>query len=395
MTKFSHKKVTDTNIENANKKNLKFLDGIRAIAAMFVLISHMWYQIWPAAAPPFGFNERPTGLTLKLTSWLYYGHFAVVVFIVLSGFCLMLPVVQGDGKLRDGAIKFLKRRARRILPPYYFALFLSLFLIRFFIGSKTGSQWDITLPVTPFGVIANLLMLQDIVVVTQINYVFWSLALIWQLYLCFPIIVISWQRLGSIGTTVAIAFLTYTIITLLESIGVKEVPPQYIVLCFNFVLGMLGATIVFSQEQVWYQLRKGFPWVLNAGIFAMLIIFFCYLWGFDRVEKHLGFLDNLCAISTLSLIVAASRPGNNIIRDFLSLKALVVIGTFSYSLYLIHAPLIQVIWQYILHPFKLGDLAEFSLLLILGTPLILSATYIFYIFCERPFLNTRRVPLLK
>ena len=141
--------------EHSLENHIDFLDGLRALSALFVMFSHMWCQIWPATVPPYGYGHRPTGLTLVLTSWLYYGHFAVVVFIMLSGFCLMLPVVRGDDSLRGGTLQFLKRRAKRILPPYYFALLLSLLLIHFLINSKTGSQWDISLPVTQLGIISH------------------------------------------------------------------------------------------------------------------------------------------------------------------------------------------------------------------------------------------------
>jgi peptidoglycan/LPS O-acetylase OafA/YrhL len=376
--------------ERSLGNHIDFLDGLRAFAALFILFSHMWYQIWPAVVPPYGYGHRPTGLTLVLTSWLYYGHFAVVVFIVLSGFCLMLPVVRGDGSLRGGTLQFFKRRAKRILPPYYFALLLSLLLIYFLINSKTGSQWDISLPVTQLGVIVHFSMLQDLITVTQINYVFWSIAFEVHLYLCFPALVQSWQRLGSLGTTVAVAFFTYTIIALLERAQVKDVPLQFIGLCFDFVLGMLGVTIVFSPDKTWQSLRQRFPWYFMAGGLVLLIIFFCYLWGFDTAEERFAVLDTLCAFATMSLLVGASRPGSNRIRDFLSLKPLLFIGSFSYSLYLIHAPLLQVLWQYAMHPFNLEKTVEFLLLLLIGTPLIMSASYIFFLGCERPFLNKPR-----
>ena len=52
-----------------------------------------------------------------------HGHYAVAVFIVLSGFCLMLPVTRDpNGRLPGGFAAYLGRRARRILPPYYAAL---------------------------------------------------------------------------------------------------------------------------------------------------------------------------------------------------------------------------------------------------------------------------------
>jgi peptidoglycan/LPS O-acetylase OafA/YrhL len=372
-------------------KHIKFLDGLRAIAALYVLFSHTWYQIWPAVLPPFGYGYRPTGLTLLLTSWLYYGHFAVVVFIVLSGFCLMLPVIENNGILRGGTLQFFKRRARRILPPYYFALLLSLVLIWLAINSQTGSQWDISLPVTQDGLIAHLLMFQDIITPTQINYVFWSIALEFHLYLCFPLLVLIWQRFGGIKTTVGIGLFIYTTIILLEIAQVKEIPPQFLGLCFYFVLGMLGATIVFSQDQFWELVRKHFPLTFVVAGLILIIIFFCYLWGFDIAEKRFAFLDTICALSTLFLLIAASRPGPNKVRHFLASSPLVFIGTFSYSLYLIHAPLLQIIWQYVVHPLNLGKVFEFVLLSLIGTPLIIVAAYIFFFYCEWPFLNTPRI----
>jgi peptidoglycan/LPS O-acetylase OafA/YrhL len=68
---------------------------------------------------------------------------------------------------------------------------------------------------------------------------------------------------------------------------------------------------------------------------------------------------------------------------------LVWIGSFSYSLYLIHAPLIQVLWQYVFHPPGPGDTATYLLLLLIGGPLIVLAAWGFWWACERPFLNSR------
>ncbi|MBD2621640.1 acyltransferase [Microcystis flos-aquae FACHB-1344] len=371
------------------KQYSNFLYGLRGLAALFVLVSHIWYQIWPADAEPLGYYERPTGLILFLTSWLYYGHFAVVIFILLSGFCLMLPVIQGDGTLPGGTVEFLKKRSHRILPPYYFALLFSLFLIDIFIGTKTGSQWDISIPVTRLGVIADLLMLQDFIAPVQVNYVFWSLAVIWQLYLCFPLIILSWQRLGSLGTTIAVGFLSYTIILLLEAAHVEDVPPQYIGLFFDFTLGVLAATLVFSQDSLWIKIREYFPSQIIAVICGLLIIGLCYLWGFDKVEQNLAFLDNLCAFATLSILVAGASLKPNFIKDILCFKPLVFAGTFSYSLYLIHAPLLQLIWQYFLHPLGLDKASEFFGLLVIAPPLIIGFSLIFFRFFERPFLNRR------
>jgi len=391
MAKHNFYNQKDNKLGHTKTNSLEFLNGMRAIAALYILVSHFWYQIWPAASPPIGYHQRPTGLTLFFTSWLYYGHFAVVVFIVLSGFCLMLPVVQGNGRLPYKTLEFLKRRGRRLLPPYYFSLIFSLLLIWLFIGSKTGSQWDITLPVTLFGIISNILMLEDFIGVTQINYVFWSLAVFWQLYLCFPFFVVSWNRLGGLGTTVCTALISYMIILSLEFFHIKEIPPQYIILVFTFVLGMLGATIVFSQERAYQSIYKWFPWKIFTIILSILIILFSYIWGFDNMENNLGFIDTLVALATLSLIISMSSPRPNLVRNIFETSPLVFIGSFSYSLYLIHAPLIQLIWLYVLHPLGLGKVSEFIGLVFLGTFPILVISYVFFLYFEKPFLNKPKV----
>jgi peptidoglycan/LPS O-acetylase OafA/YrhL len=90
------------------------------------------------------------------------------------------------------------------------------------------------------------------------------------------------------------------------------------------------------------------------------------------------------------LLLAASRPGRlNPIHIALNWRPLVWVGGFSYSVYLIHAPLLQVIWQYGLRPLGLGALPTYLALVALGLPLIVAASWGFWYVCERPFLNSK------
>jgi peptidoglycan/LPS O-acetylase OafA/YrhL len=378
------------NPEKNPVEHLEFLDGLRAVAALFVLCSHTWYQVWPAVLPPFGYGSRPTGMVLSLTAWLYYGHFAVVVFIVLSGFCLMLPVSKNNGVLRGGMLRFFQRRFKRILPPYYCALLFSLALIWIAIDTKTGSQWDISLPITQEGLTAHFFVFQDFVTSTQINYVFWSIALELHLYMCFPLLILCWRLWGGINTMLIVGGITYSTIALMEIFHFEGIPAQFIGLCFYFVIGMLGATAISAKNWRWQLMYKNFPWFFTSSILIFIMACFCYVWGFDTAEKRFAFLDTLCALSTFCLLMAASRPGTNKLRILLSSRFLVFVGTFSYSLYLVHAPLLQLIWQYLCHPLHCSKTLEFLLLLICN-PLIIFFAYIFYFFCEKPFLNTCRV----
>jgi len=95
---------------------LEFLDGIRGLAAFYVVFHHV-SQIY------MGERVLPAAGYYWFTPWMQLGHYAVAIFIVLSGFCLMLPVANSaDGTLRGGFLGYVWRRVRRIVPAYYAAM---------------------------------------------------------------------------------------------------------------------------------------------------------------------------------------------------------------------------------------------------------------------------------
>src|SRR5690349_19576401 len=77
----------------------------------------MWLTTWTG----FPSNVGPWWL-----GWLLYGHMAVAVFIVVSGFSVALAPMRNGGSLSGGLRRFLRRRAWRILPAYWAALILSV-----------------------------------------------------------------------------------------------------------------------------------------------------------------------------------------------------------------------------------------------------------------------------
>ncbi len=105
---------------NSEKKlHLRYLDGLRGLAALYVVLVHI---------DPYIEAELPT-LWFWFAKTLRYGAFAVVIFIVLSGYGLMLSVIRSQsGYVAGGLLGYIKRRSRRILPPYYAALGFCLLL---------------------------------------------------------------------------------------------------------------------------------------------------------------------------------------------------------------------------------------------------------------------------
>jgi len=139
-----------------DRLRLEFLDKIRGLAAVYVMLSHI-RQEWD--------REFIASLPWLLQKWLAcldYGRFAVGIFIVLSGYCLTLPVAKrSDGVLPGGFWPYMRRRARRILPPYYAALALSLLWIAVVprLIPERELRWGMTLPAfTPGTLISHLFL---------------------------------------------------------------------------------------------------------------------------------------------------------------------------------------------------------------------------------------------
>jgi peptidoglycan/LPS O-acetylase OafA/YrhL len=90
----------------ARSKRLAGLDGLRNLAALYVVIYHVFLRAFPGS---------PADHAPFWAAWFIYERFAVVVFIVLSGFSLALSPARHGWRL-DRVRQFARRRARRILP---------------------------------------------------------------------------------------------------------------------------------------------------------------------------------------------------------------------------------------------------------------------------------------
>ena len=373
-------RTADNPAARSEPAHLPFLDGLRALAALFVVLHHSWLEIWPP-----GYHQSPTGLTARLTGWLVYGHFAVALFIVLSGYSLMLSVVRNGGTLRKGTLDFYYRRAKRILPPYYFAMLLSLALIATLIGTKTGTHWDVSTDLTRRGFVYHLLLLHDFLGGADINHAFWSIAVEWHYYLLFPLIVWSWRKIGA-GITTLLALAAAIVGP--HFVKLQWMHPALFPFLALFVFGMLGATIGFNREGNWPALRRRSFWLPLALL--------CFGLSLKMLTtRFFEFSDYVFGIGCLALLVGLERSQEGLLRKFLSGKYLVFIGGFSYSLYLTHAPLIQLFWQYGLRPLHQGKTPTFLLLAFVGTPLFVGAAYLFSLFGERPFLSTKAKQAVK
>jgi peptidoglycan/LPS O-acetylase OafA/YrhL len=300
----------------------------------------------------------------------------------------MLPVTRGDGTLKGGPLHFFKRRARRILPPYYAALLLSLFLIVTVIGKPTGTLWDVCIAIRPSDLASHFLLLQHFFGTGRINYSFWSISLEWQIYFFFPLLVVAFRRIGApITTTVALA--AGYAITLLVGPEHERIHRANLHYMGLFTLGMAAACVAFGRGETVRRLRERAPWAISAAVLVLLQVGLMKYWGWTSAIDHWPLLDLLSAAAAAFMLVAAVLPGTNPVRRIFELRPLVSIGRYSFSLYLVHAPLMQLFWQYLLKPLGISGVPAFAALAIVGTPLILLLARVFYRLVEEPFTSAR------
>jgi len=345
-------------------------------------------------------------ILMSLSRFLGEGEIAVSIFIVLSGYCLMLPVAQyGGNQIPGGVLNYLKRRAWRILPPYYAALLLSLLLLALTLSWQylTGFLWhDSSVGFQP-GILPSIeTILTHFLLIHNlhpdwafaINAPMWSVATEWQIYFLFPALLLPLYRYLGMIWVVAIAFL----LGFGPSYFWSKWPdytacPWFLGL---FALGMAGALINFSQQPSVIRWQQRIPLgILTAILWIVTIAKIALLPG----PAPLGIsklLSCLAGVATVSLLLYCTRylTDENATRcptilQLFEARYAVRLGVFSYSLYLVHAPVLVLVHQYLLR-LHFSPTATFLTLLIVAVPLSLLISYIFHLNFERPFMSSRR-----
>jgi peptidoglycan/LPS O-acetylase OafA/YrhL len=362
--------------------HLPALDSMRGLAALYVTIHHA-IQLAGAALNPLPLLLKP------VITFFSYGHYSVDVFIVLSGFCLMLPVVRNGGVMRGKVAQFYLKRARRILPPYYIAILFSVLSILFLIGQPTGGAWDMSLSIQFHDIITHFFLVHDLFRETRvtINPAFWSIAVEWRIYFLFPLIVFFWRKIGAIKTVVissGLACLFSLIFSRIPSLNLDPIgpSPHFIVL---FVLGMLVADFLFINSDLNIILREEIPWN-ELALFALLLALPAYQF-FSVTGQSWIFADILVGIFSCSLLMIVFLGRLKPLNYFLNSSFLVKLGGFSYSLYLLHMPCLQIFIHYVIRPLGVNPVINLSILMVAAIPASLIVSYVFFLCCERPFLS--------
>ncbi len=113
------------------------------------------------------------------------------------------------------------------------------------------------------------------------------------------------------------------------------------------------------------------------------------------VAADLAVCDMFVGVLATSLFVVCSLSPRALLARFLSSRYLEALGAFSYSLYLIHAPFQQLLWQTFVAPLGLRRSVAFFVMAIGGTAILIAIAYGFFLLFERPFLKRTRVGAMR
>ncbi|MGW0064102.1 acyltransferase family protein [Streptosporangium sandarakinum] len=357
------------------RSRLPGLDGIRGVAALFVLVHHCRLLAFPGYPADTG----PGWL-----SWLVYGHFAVVVFIVLSGFSLAVSPARSGWRL-GGVRRFARRRAWRILPPYWAALVFSL-VVAWTLAPQPGEGVPTAKSVLVYG-----LLLHDVLGAPSPNGAFWSIAVEAQLYLVFPLLLLVLRRAGAFVMLAAVTAVVAAV-GLLAPVShpvslLLRLTPQFAAL---FAAGVVAAGVLAAGERV-----QRFPWHRVAALACVPVLALVVARGPVWTVEHYYWVD-LALGPAVALLLAGVATGRPVaLVRLLDTRPVRSLGSFSYTLYLVHAPIVVAIHRLVVAPHVPGGVPAFLVTLAVAGPVSLVAARSFAAVFELPFQRHRGWPALR
>lgn len=363
-------------------ERLAFIEGLRGIAALYVVFTHIGSMVDPS---------HLDGSKSLASPWLqaairpfWYGHLAVAAFIVLSGYCLQTSLFGG----RDGRIhkfgRFFARRAKRILPPYYGALAFSVFVAVFVTSKQPGMPFTQYVPVTQENVLAHVFLIHNFNPdwMYKLNGVLWSIAIEWQLYLLFPLLVAMMFKLGRflhVASTTAAAVILLLVLPDSLKLYVWYLP--------LFALGMAASHLAYRPNQ-----RVGTVPRLAAYVFVLALaglVYACHIEAGMKTGEMIPVSDACIGLAVAALVYLGTVAPWTPFTKLFAWKPIAGLGFYSYSLYLMHHPIEQIL--YVNRPDWVNTPEMGALYLVaICLPIILLACYLFSLLFELPFMTTRK-----
>lgn len=365
-----------------DQQRVDSVDGLRALALLLVFAFHTWEfagsPYVPGISTVISQNTRPD------------------FFVVLTGFVLFLPFARDAsraGRFLPGP--YLRRRMRRIVLPYYAALLLAVLLPQTLVvlvrAVGMDASWQ---PLPSAGDTLTHVTFTHMFFPEYwagINGSLWTMSLEMQLYLLFPLLILTWRRFGIKGLSWALtASIAYRLFVGLI-VDERGFPVEFLVAAtglgrlMEFLAGMVAALLVFRWRD---RLR---PWslalpALVVGAYTIAV----QGWPAWLPVRELGL-----GLTFGSLIMAAVmlRP----IEQVFAWRPVSWLGYRAYSMFLVHQPVAWYVSEFLTKAAGVGPgTVKLALLWSIGLLVVMIFGQAMFLLVEQPCINwAKRTPSTK
>ena len=351
-------------------KDKQYLDSItvlRGLAALGVVFFHIRIFLW------VGWNEIRDNSHLytefdKITAWLsiptpFMGE-CVLLFFVISGFCVHLPHARNGGRLNIPT--YAIRRFLRIYPPYLIAILLSVVVIAVLSESEIGDE----------PLFSVFMMLQNYlpVVNSQLstNKSLWSIPTEVEFYLAYPIILIIYNKIGYRYCLVIIVILFFmSIFSYLNG-------DTWLAFCSITFYPIWWSGVILADLYANNKLAKPPGLLIFVSLIFLIIGISSYLVGSaNSIAHRFTFGAFFIVLVWYSITMDFNLQKLGFIYTIIN-----TLGNMSYSLYLIHYPLLMLVGNIWFMTFQ-GKPTNF-LICIMFAILTCFISYLFYLIIELP-----------
>jgi peptidoglycan/LPS O-acetylase OafA/YrhL len=335
------------------KERISSLDAIRGIASLMVVFNHCYETIPEQQSSHFEscIWSRPLGV-------LHNGHAAVMIFFVLSGYVLSLPYFRGT---QVSYARYLVKRFCRIYLPFAIAIIIAAFL---YLAAgphakAEASQWFNNLwpPSWPgLSALAGHFLMIGTEPNMQLDCVMWTLVYEMRISIIFPLLMLLCRNTkAALLTSMLMLVLSTKLLAALHlnshPSGVQNVWTTFL-WTIKFVPSFIAGILLSKHRPHIKAALQHLPVPMRAIVLTLpIVIIFFVSHSFDYARK-----DALYDLGAGFVIVLALEIAK--VSAFLEGKIPQWLGRISYSLYLIHVPLMLVVFPLVLGrmPFALAAL---------------------------------------
>lgn len=336
---------------NLKKKYVPDIDGLRAVAIISVLLYHVGY------------------------SWVPGGFVGVDVFFVISGYLITKIILSDIGSQKFTYTSFFIRRSRRLLPALLVILILSSIVAYNLFSPADLERFGQSLLYANVSLSNFFFMFEagyfDAVSETKPLLHTWSLAVEEQFYLIWPFLLVLLSSFGKKQLIMLFLVLSAVTSVVFSSINSdNNVALSFFMLPFRVFEFSIGALVLWVEH---FDLRKKYTYEILALIGLAMIVSSVML--FSKTMAFPGYIALIPTIGTALVIFASNKSK---IGGILRGKVLVSVGLVSYSLYLVHWPII-VFYKY----WVFEEISSIDKILLIVSSFF--TAFILWKFVERPF----------